>query len=174
MGVLLEDRIYGMAASETSELTSILLAVIGVVGVVVGGAAKSFFDNRGRDLRRNRLQTDLETIKLLESVGNSGSAEKLQRHVDERIDDLIASETVRSRDPASLGLGLAFLGAAGLLGRTLWVSDWNVVLEVVLWLLVVGLGLFGVVGTSMGLEKTERDDRGRSINGRNKKAQTTP
>lgn len=154
-----------MTTGEGSELTPILVAVIGVVGVVAGSSAKSFFDNRGRDLRRNQLKTDLETIKLLEEVGDFESTDKLRAHVDGRIEELIAGETTKSRDPTAIGLGLAFVGAAALLARSLLVSDWNLILEVFLWLTVVTIALFGVVGTQMGLKRVERDDRGRAIKG---------
>ncbi|GAA1769298.1 hypothetical protein GCM10009681_45870 [Luedemannella helvata] len=133
---------------------------IGKAGIAVLGVAGAALQLRseGRG-RRVQLRKDAELLKTLPE--NSKAYEMLAAHIDRQVDQLVERETLRTREPFSIVLGLVILvagiyvGYLGIAGGSWWLL---VTLPTAVFLI-----LLAIAGLARGIPKKVRDAAGRPI-----------
>jgi hypothetical protein len=151
----LQDSAFAYTLRVAGEaIATIVVAVCGTLGVIV-----QTFRNRGRPSWHATVREELELMKLLPD-GNA--QEQLQKYIDHKIFERTQAAMVRRRDNFSIGLGLTFLLIAGAVavGAFSLGGWWNLLLIV-----AALIGIFGLVGFSMGVKKVERDEKGNAVTG---------
>lgn len=136
---------------DAAEITAILVAAFGVIGVVVERWVR-------RPHSRDRVKIDLEILSLLPDESTSKST--LRKHIDETITRIVEIEGSERRDPTGVAAALTLLTFSAVL---LFVSlvkrgSW-------LWLAVPAtfIGVFGVVGFTESVQKRQRDTARRAV-----------
>ena len=130
-------------------------AIVGALALVVAAAFQ------GPKLWRNRRTDILRDLEIYDSLPDeSGAKAKLLAHIDAEVLTL-SGNGVKTRNPASAGLGVAFIVVAGLLAYLVLASEqpWFWVIAPV----VLFFALLGVFGTFEGLTKKHRDASGKPI-----------
>jgi hypothetical protein len=122
-----------------------------------GAAVVAAVGTIGREIairtgRRARLQRDIELLAVLPE---GRARQTLLEHIERTVEAHVLEDSTKSRDAASIALGLVFLVlGAGLVTRALATETWW-------WLVLSWAGaaffvLFGAVGLVLGLARTER------------------
>jgi hypothetical protein len=130
-------------------------AIIGALALVVAAAFQ------GPKIWKNRKTDILRDLEIYDSLPDESAAKvKLLAHIDAEVLTL-SGNGVKTRNPTSAGLGIAFLIVAVLLAYLVLASE-----QPWFWLItpiVLFFALFGVFGTFEGLTKKHRDATGKAI-----------
>jgi uncharacterized membrane protein HdeD (DUF308 family) len=133
--------------------TNIFAALAGVAALIAGirEIARQFTDRR-----RSHLKHDLDCLALMPEAVDFRQTWII--HIERSIDTLLTRETELRRDPNGIILALIFLGGAA--AATIAILNGS---SSLLWILVVILALFGLVGLAQDAVPRRRDARGRPI-----------
>jgi hypothetical protein len=135
--------------SVTAQTTAVLVAIIGLLGVVV-----QTLRTRGGPTWQSTIQSELEILKALP---DGAARDQFQRYIEHKITERTQAELVRRRDSLGMTLALFLVAIAVVVGVGAWTAGgwWNL-----LQLLTLVLGGFGLVGFAESVAKVERDEKG--------------